>query len=762
MDQANAIAVDPTGSAYIAGSTASIDFPVTAGVFQTTLKGTYNAFVAKLAANGTSLTYSTLIGGSQSDTATSLVLDQAGRAIVGGFTSSPDFPVANALQSGFQGANDAFASVLDPQGASLAFSSYFGGAGDDRGYGVALAPADNFYLAGYTASGNFPTVAAMQPGLNVAPDAFLLEVSGINPAVPALSVSKTHSGNFTQGQQNAAYTVTVSNALGAGPTSGTVTVTETLPSGLSLVSMSGSGWSCSSAACSRGDALSGGSSYPAITVTVNVSASAASPQVNQVAVSGGGAQTAATTDSTTIAVSGGTGGFSNLAVSKAAVQSSTYSASTIASKAVDGNTDGNFWDGSVSHTNQDANAWWQVDLGASATVSSIVVWNRTDCCGDRLSDYWVFVSNTPFGPTDTPTTLQNRAGTWSSHQTVQPNPSASITVPSAQGRYVRVQLSGTNYLSMAEVQVFGTVAGPAPQDVAVNKAAAQSSTYSASTIASKAVDGNTDGNFWDGSVSHTNQDANAWWQVDLGASATVGTILIWNRTDCCGDRLSDYWVFVSNTPFGPTDTPTTLQNRAGTWSSHQTVQPNPSASITVPSAQGRYVRVQLSGTNYLSMAEVQVFGTVAGPAPQDVAVNKAAAQSSTYSASTIASKAVDGNTDGNFWDGSVSHTNQDANAWWQVDLGASATVGTIVIWNRTDCCGDRLSDYWVFVSNTPFGPTDTPTTLQNRAGTWSSHQTVQPNPSASITVPSAQGRYVRVQLSGTNYLSMAEVQVFGP
>ena len=302
---------------------------------------------------------------------------------------------------------------------------------------------------------------------------------------------------------------------------------------------------------------------------------------------------------------------------------------------------------------------------------------------------------------------------------------------------------------------------PGQPDLAQNKMATQSSTYSPGTDASKALDGNTDGLYGDGSLSITNLDGNPWWQVDLGASATVSSIVVWNRTDCCGNRLSDYWVFVSDTPFGPTDTPATLQNRAGTFSSHQTVQPNPSATITIPGAQGRYVRVQLSGANYLTLAEVQVFGTLAGPVAQNIAVNKTATQSSAYSLGSNASKAVDGNTDGLYGDGSLSITNLDGNPWWQVDLGASATVSSIVVWNRTDCCGDRLSDYWVFVSGTPFGPTDTPATLQNRAGTFSSHQTVQPNPSATITIPGAQGRYVRVQLSGANYLTLAEVQVFG-
>ena len=180
------------------------------------------------------------------------------------------------------------------------------------------------------------------------------------------------------------------------------------------------------------------------------------------------------------------------------------------------------------------------------------------------------------------------------------------------------------------------------------------------------------------------------------------------------------------------------------------------------SYQGRYVRVQLTGTDYLSLAEVQVFGTGGAPAPSNLSAGKAATQSSTLAGNPTAGpgSAVDGNTDGSFFNGSVSTTNQEASPWWQVDLGASKTVSTIAIFNRTDCCGSRLGDYWVFVSDTPFLATDTPATLSTRAGTFASHQTTAPSPSTSIQVASP-GRYVRVQLSGTNYLSLAEVQVFG-
>jgi hypothetical protein len=126
---------------------------------------------------------------------------------------------------------------------------------------------------------------------------------------------------------------------------------------------------------------------------------------------------------------------------------------------VDGNANGGFFSGSVTHTTFENNPWWQVDLGSSATVSSINIWNRTDaCCVSRLADFWVFVSNTPFSPSDTAATLQGRAGTWSYHQTSAPSPSITIPANSAQGRYVRVQLGTSGLpLSLAEVQVMGTV-----------------------------------------------------------------------------------------------------------------------------------------------------------------------------------------------------------------------------------------------------------------------------------------------------------------
>ena len=156
-----------------------------------------------------------------------------------------------------------------------------------------------------------PTTNALPAGIVAGPDGAIwftewnkskigrVVTSATNP--PALSIAKTHTGNFNPGQLGAPYTVTVSNT-GTGETSGTVTVTDLLPAGLTLVSMSGTGWNCPNGGpvCTRGDALSAGQSYATITVTVNVAAAATSPQVNFVSVTGGGLSAVATASDSTV------------------------------------------------------------------------------------------------------------------------------------------------------------------------------------------------------------------------------------------------------------------------------------------------------------------------------------------------------------------------------------------------------------------------------------------------------------------------------
>lgn len=157
----------------------------------------------------------------------------------------------------------------------------------------------------------------------------------------------------------------------------------------------------------------------------------------------------------------------NLAQGKVATQSPTV-AGALASRAVDGNTNGNFFNNppSVTHTDYINQAWWQVDLGASYALDQVNLWNRTDCCPERLSNFYVLVSDNPFIAGDSLDQARNRPGVSSYYfGGIAASPT---TIPVGRnGRYVRVQLAGANYLSLAEVQVIGT--NTAIYDIAVTE-----------------------------------------------------------------------------------------------------------------------------------------------------------------------------------------------------------------------------------------------------------------------------------------------------
>jgi hypothetical protein len=118
---------------------------------------------------------------------------------------------------------------------------------------------------------------------------------------PTLGIAVSHSGNFAQGQAGGQYSIVVTNALGAAPTGGTVTVTESVPAGLTLTSMAGTGWTCPGGpTCTRNDSLPGGSSFPPITATVDIAQTAPTVVANGATVSAAGLPAIAATDSTIV------------------------------------------------------------------------------------------------------------------------------------------------------------------------------------------------------------------------------------------------------------------------------------------------------------------------------------------------------------------------------------------------------------------------------------------------------------------------------
>jgi hypothetical protein len=192
-DQANAVAVDSAGSAYVAGQTSSAGFP-TLSAYQSTLRGTKNAFITKLGSNGASLVYSTYLGGSASDTAAGIAVDTAGSAYVTGTACSTNFPVVSAYQATIGGGCDAFVTKLAPNGQSLVYSTYLGGSAAESGTGIGLDPGRSVYLAGSTSSTNFPLFAAVQLSPGGGGDAYATK---LDPSGQHIVYSTYLGGSFS-------------------------------------------------------------------------------------------------------------------------------------------------------------------------------------------------------------------------------------------------------------------------------------------------------------------------------------------------------------------------------------------------------------------------------------------------------------------------------------------------------------------------------------------------------------------------------------
>ena len=268
------------------------------------------------------------------------------------------------------------------------------------------------------------------------------------------------------------------------------------------------------------------------------------------------------------------------------------------------------------------------------------------------------------------------------------------------------------------------------ENLAFEKPTSQSS-IAFGGVPSRAVDGNPNGNWGTGSVTHTNTEYQPWWQVDLQSVQPIGSVVLFNRTDCCADRLSNFKVSVSN------------DNVNWHYSVEYAGTAPPQLAFAIDRA-ARYVKVQLQGTNVLSLAEVKVYRP--GVAP-NLALSRPTTQSST-AAGGVASRAVDSSTNGNWPAGSVTHTNTEYQPWWRVDLESVQPIGSVVLFNRTDCCADRLSNFKLLVSDD--------------GSDWQEY-TYSGVASPQVTFQVGRsGRFVKVQLQGTNALSLAEVQVLPP
>ena len=170
------IAVDGSGNTYVTGSTSSSDFP-TQNPYQGTYANGIDAFIAKLSASGSALSYSTYLGGSSQDWGVGISVDSSGNAYITGNTHSSNFPTEIPFQENFGGRIDAFITKLSSSGNILVYSTYLGGSDFDSGAEIAIDGAGNAYVTGYTFSNDFPTQNPYQEVNADGGDAFVTKLS---------------------------------------------------------------------------------------------------------------------------------------------------------------------------------------------------------------------------------------------------------------------------------------------------------------------------------------------------------------------------------------------------------------------------------------------------------------------------------------------------------------------------------------------------------------------------------------------------------
>jgi hypothetical protein len=177
IDYVRGIEVDHSGRAYVTGSTYSSNFPTEQAFQGVHGGGNSDAIVAKLSGDGSALVYSTYLGGVGDDTGYQIAVGPARRATITGSTWSIDFPTKKALQESYGGSGDGFVTQFGFAGTSLTYSTYLGGTGGDWGWGIDTDSPGSVYVGGRTDSSDLPTQAAMYGDAPGGEDGFIAKLN---------------------------------------------------------------------------------------------------------------------------------------------------------------------------------------------------------------------------------------------------------------------------------------------------------------------------------------------------------------------------------------------------------------------------------------------------------------------------------------------------------------------------------------------------------------------------------------------------------
>ncbi|XP_041649525.1 fucolectin-1-like [Cheilinus undulatus] len=292
--------------------------------------------------------------------------------------------------------------------------------------------------------------------------------------------------------------------------------------------------------------------------------------------------------------------YKNVAIRGKATQSTQYlHAYSMASNAIDGNRDPDFYSGSCSSTSSQTDPWWRVDLMESYIVTSLIITNRGDGCAERLDKAQIHIGNS----------LDNNGVANPLVKVIPHIPAGtSLKIPltkPVEGRYVTVNLIGREKtLALCEVEVYGYRA-PTGENLALKGKATQSSFFDAQGIAYNAIDGNRHNVRLDGSCSHTKREFSPWWRVDLINTHKVFSVKITNRREAqSAPRLNGAEIRIGDS----------LINNGNSNPRCAVIKNIPAGAteeFQCNGIDGRYVNIVIPGREeFLTLCEVEVYGSV--------------------------------------------------------------------------------------------------------------------------------------------------------
>ncbi|XP_068994737.1 uncharacterized protein [Embiotoca jacksoni] len=434
------------------------------------------------------------------------------------------------------------------------------------------------------------------------------------------------------------------------------------------------------------------------------------------------------------------------------VTQSSLSWNGIPERAIDGNRASNWGQGSCTHTNMNQNPWWRLDLLKTYKVMSVTITNRQDCCHQRINGAEIHIGDSlEDNGNDNP-----RCAVISS---IAAGTSQTFECEGMEGRYVNIVIPGRNeYLTLCEVEVFGEEYDASTENECnldcTNVARGGKVTQSSlgwNGMPQRAVDGNRASNFEQGSCTHTNNDQNPWWRLDLLKTYTINNVTITNRQDCCHQRINGAEIRVGNS-----------LNDNGNANPRCAVIPyiagGASQTFECNGMEGSYINIVIPGRKeYLTLCEVEVEAELSGrPAPTILNIARVGkVTQSSLGWNGIPERAIDGNRASNWGQGSCSHTNMNQNPWWRLDLLKTYIINNVTITNRQDCCHQRINGAEIHIGDSlEDNGNDNP-----RCAVISS---IAAGTSQTFECEGMEGRYVNIVIPGRKeYLTLCEVEVFG-